>query len=72
MTIDLQSGTRPTGVDAAVDAARRVIDALVRSGDMTDADMAGITDRLHAVADDLESSAPPWTTAWSTCGAATA
>jgi hypothetical protein len=59
MTIDLQSGTRPTGVDAAVDAARRVIDALVRSGDMTDADMSGIADRLNAVADDLEASSPP-------------
>lgn len=59
MTIELPSGTRPAGVDAAVEAARRVIDALVRSGDMTDADMASVTDRLNSVADDLEAAAPP-------------
>ncbi|NKZ02990.1 PaaI family thioesterase [Actinomadura latina] len=59
MTIDLHSETRPAGVDAAVEAARRVIDALVRSGEMTDADMSGIADRLNAVADDLEATAPP-------------
>ncbi|NED58092.1 PaaI family thioesterase, partial [Micromonospora aurantiaca] len=46
-------------MDAAVEAARRVIDALVRAGDMTDADMSDIADRLNAVADDLESSSPP-------------
>ncbi|CNE57298.1 uncharacterized protein%2C possibly involved in aromatic compounds catabolism [Mycobacterium tuberculosis] len=59
MTIDLHSAARPAGVDAAVDAARRVIDALVRAGDMTGTDMAAIADRLNAVADDLESSSPP-------------
>ncbi|WP_433227322.1 PaaI family thioesterase [Actinomadura formosensis] len=59
MTIDLQSDTRPTGVDAAAEAARRVIDALVRAGDMTDTDMSAIADRLNAVADDLEAAAPP-------------
>ncbi|TDC56273.1 PaaI family thioesterase, partial [Actinomadura sp. KC345] len=53
------SGTRPAGVDAASAAARRVIDALLRSGDMTDADMAAVADRLNAVADDLEVGAPP-------------
>ncbi|MEU8799326.1 PaaI family thioesterase [Spirillospora sp. NPDC048819] len=58
MTIDLHSETRPCGVDAASAAARRVIDALVGSGDMTDADMADIADRLNAVADDLEETAP--------------
>lgn len=59
METDLPSGTRPAGVDAAVAAARRVIDALVRAGDMTGTDMAAIADRLNAVADDLESSSPP-------------
>lgn len=59
MTIDLHAETRSTGVDAAVAAARRVIDALVRAGDISGADMADVADRLNAVADDLEDTAPP-------------
>ncbi|WP_369199668.1 PaaI family thioesterase [Streptomyces sp. PU-14G] len=59
--------TRPTqlvsephedGVDAAVAAARRVVDALLRAGDLTDADMAGVAKQLHAVADGLQDHAP--------------
>jgi acyl-coenzyme A thioesterase PaaI-like protein len=46
-------------VDGAAAAARRVIDALVRSGDLSGADMAGIADRLNGVADELEAQAPP-------------
>ncbi|MEU9317432.1 PaaI family thioesterase [Streptomyces sp. NPDC048295] len=41
------------GVDAAVDAARRVVTALLRAGDGTGADMNGIAARLDAVADGL-------------------
>ncbi|TDD91076.1 PaaI family thioesterase [Actinomadura darangshiensis] len=59
MTIDLQSGTRTGGVDAAAAAARRVLAGLVRAGDLSDADMSGIADRLNSVADDLEAAAPP-------------
>lgn len=59
MATDLRSQFQASAVDEAVDAARRVIDALVRAGDMTDADMSGIADRLNAVADDLEASSPP-------------
>ncbi|MFA1538449.1 PaaI family thioesterase [Actinomadura monticuli] len=59
MAIDLRSEFQAPAVDAAADAARRVIDALVRSGGMTDADMSAIADRLNAVADDLEAAAPP-------------
>lgn len=59
MTTDLRSGTRPTGVDAAAEAARRVIDALVRAGAMTDTDMPAIAGRPNAVADDLAAAAPP-------------
>ncbi|MFI0479121.1 PaaI family thioesterase [Actinomadura sp. 9N215] len=59
MTLDLHAEGRACGVDGAVAAARRVIDALVRSGDLSDADMSGIADRLNAVADDLEATAPP-------------
>ncbi|MFB4306589.1 PaaI family thioesterase [Actinomadura sp. GTD37] len=59
MSIDLSSEFQTPAVDEAADAARRVIDALVRSGGMTDADMSAIADRLNAVADDLEATAPP-------------
>lgn len=59
MTIDLQADGRATGVDAAAAAARRVVAGLVRAGDISGADMAGIADRLNAVADDLEATAPP-------------
>lgn len=47
-----------TSVDAAAAAARRVIAALVRAGDMSGVDMAEIAGRLNAVADDLDRSAP--------------
>ncbi|GAA2262546.1 PaaI family thioesterase [Actinomadura luteofluorescens] len=59
MTLDLQADHQATGVDAAAAAARRVVDALVRSGDLSGADMSGVADRLNAVADDLEAAAPP-------------
>ena len=59
MGIDLRSEFQAPAVDEAAGAARRVIDALVRSGGMTDADMSAIADRLNAVADDLEAAAPP-------------
>src|SRR5437868_2134648 len=58
MTIDLQAERRTHGVGAAAAAARRVIAALVRAGDVTDADMADVAGRLNAVADDLEATAP--------------
>lgn len=59
MTLDQHAEGRACGVDVAAAAARRVIDALVRAGDLSGADMAGIADRLNAVADDLEAAAPP-------------
>ncbi|MBE1530814.1 PaaI family thioesterase [Actinomadura algeriensis] len=59
MTIDLQASARHCGVDGASAAARRVIAALVRAGDISTADMTDIADRLNAVADDLEATAPP-------------
>lgn len=59
MTLDLHAEGRTCGVDAAAAAARRVIDALVRAGDISDADMSDIADRLNAVADDLEATSPP-------------
>ncbi|WLQ32562.1 PaaI family thioesterase [Streptomyces castrisilvae] len=46
------------GVDAAVAAARRVIDALLHTGDGTGADMEEIAGRLDAVADGLTEGAP--------------
>ncbi|MFJ8861442.1 PaaI family thioesterase [Streptomyces sp. NPDC102451] len=46
------------GVDAAVAAARRVMDALLRTGDGTGADMDAIAEELHAVADRLTEDAP--------------
>uniref|UniRef100_A0AAU3H7V6 Acyl-coenzyme A thioesterase THEM4 n=1 Tax=Streptomyces sp. NBC_01401 TaxID=2903854 RepID=A0AAU3H7V6_9ACTN len=47
------------GVDAAVAAARRVIEGLLRNGGGTAADMDAITARLDAVADVLDEHAPP-------------
>ncbi|WP_067461412.1 PaaI family thioesterase [Actinomadura macra] len=58
MTIDLHAERRTGGVDAAAAAARRVIAALVRAGDLSDTDMADIAGRLNAVADELEAAAP--------------
>ncbi|OEV04701.1 thioesterase [Streptomyces oceani] len=45
-------------MDGAAAAARRVISALLRTGDDTAADMAGMAKQLHAVADQLEEHAP--------------
>ncbi|MFB7189772.1 PaaI family thioesterase [Streptomyces sp. NPDC056230] len=46
------------GVDAAVAAARRVIDALLHVGDQTGADMTEVAAQLDAVADRLTDRAP--------------
>ncbi|MEU5837554.1 PaaI family thioesterase [Streptomyces diacarni] len=54
----LVSEPRDGGVDAAVAAARRVVDALLQAGEGTDADMTGVAKQLHAVADRLEDQAP--------------
>ncbi|MFI6517667.1 PaaI family thioesterase [Spirillospora sp. NPDC050679] len=58
MTIELSTAARETGVDAAAAAARRVIAGLLRAGDLSGADMSDITDRLNAVADELDAAAP--------------
>lgn len=42
------------GVDGAVRAARRVVAALLHAGGNSAAEMSDVTDRLNAVADDLE------------------
>lgn len=47
------------GVDAAVSAARRVIDALLHAGDSTAAEMQQVTEQLNEVAEYLESHVPP-------------
>jgi acyl-coenzyme A thioesterase PaaI-like protein len=47
-----------TGVDAAVTAARRVIDALILVGDHTAADLTRVAAQLNAVADQLEEHTP--------------
>ena len=49
---------RNEGVDAAVTAARRVINALLHAGDNTAAEMSEVAERLDAVADYLEGHAP--------------
>lgn len=46
------------GVDAAVAAARRVVESLLRAGDVSDTDMAEIAGRLHAVADEVDRDGP--------------
>jgi acyl-coenzyme A thioesterase PaaI-like protein len=46
------------GIDDAATAARRVIAGLLRAGDISGADLAGIAARLNAVADDLDRAAP--------------
>ena len=46
------------GVDAAVAAARRVVESLLRAGDISGTDMTGIAGRLHAVADEVDRDAP--------------
>lgn len=52
------SATRgDAAIDRATHAARRLIDALLRA-DRSDADLAGVAERLEAVVDDLEDRAP--------------
>ncbi|CAM5287950.1 Acyl-coenzyme A thioesterase THEM4 OS=Streptomyces gougerotii OX=53448 GN=GCM10010227_33300 PE=3 SV=1 [Streptomyces diastaticus subsp. diastaticus] len=49
---------RQDGVDAAVRAARRLVTALLRSGDGTGADMAAVAKEIDAVTDRLTENAP--------------
>ena len=49
---------RNAGVDAAVSAARRVIDALLHAGNNTAAEMSHVADHLNAVADYLDEHRP--------------
>lgn len=58
MAIALNATATGRGVDAAAAAARRVIAALVRAGDISGADMTAVADRLNAIADELEAAAP--------------
>ncbi|MER5633490.1 PaaI family thioesterase [Streptomyces nitrosporeus] len=54
----LVAEARKEGVDAAVAAARRLITALLRSGDGTGADLDAVASQLDAVADRLTAGAP--------------
>ncbi|WP_106399322.1 PaaI family thioesterase [Actinocorallia populi] len=58
MTMELSAPVRGTGVDAAAAAARRVIAGLMRAGDISGADMDAVTERLNAIADELDATAP--------------
>jgi len=49
---------RNKGVDAAVAAARRVIDTLLHAGDGSAAEMSRIAEQLNAIADDVAKHAP--------------
>lgn len=55
----LTATTSNEGVDAAVAAARRVIGALLHTGDGTAAEMTDVAAQLTAVAEHLERHAPP-------------
>lgn len=60
---DLTPAPRPAGIDEATRAARRVIAALLRSGDSAPGggqpvDLEQITARLDGIADDLDRAAP--------------
>ncbi|MER6987837.1 PaaI family thioesterase [Saccharopolyspora hirsuta] len=55
---DLTSAPREDGVDAAVAAARRVIESLLRAGGSSTAEMDRIADQLNSVADHLDEHAP--------------
>ncbi|GLW99188.1 PaaI family thioesterase [Microtetraspora sp. NBRC 16547] len=55
---ELTAKANNKGVDAAVAAARRVIASLLHAGDCSDAEMAGVAERLNAVADYLDEHAP--------------
>lgn len=59
MTTEPYADTRATSAEDAVAAARRVIAGLVRAGELGDADMASIADRLNDIADELDATAPP-------------
>lgn len=58
MTLELTAVPNNKGVDAAVAAARRVIETLLHAGDNSAAEMSEVADRLNAVADHLEDHAP--------------
>lgn len=58
MTLELTATPNNKGVDAAVAAARRVIETLLHAGDNSAAEMSEVADRLNAVADHLEDHAP--------------
>lgn len=58
MTIELTATPHNKGVDAAVAAARRVIETLLHAGDNSAAEMSEVADRLNAVADHLEEHVP--------------
>lgn len=49
---------RDAGLDSAVSAARRLVDALLRTGDHSTADMDAIAGQLNHLADDLDTHAP--------------
>jgi hypothetical protein len=57
-TSGLTATATNAGVDAAVAAARRVIEALLHAGDGSAAEMSEVADRLTAVAAHLEEHAP--------------
>lgn len=58
MTLELTAVPNNKGVDAAVAAARRVIETLLHAGDNSAAEMSDVADRLNAVADHLEDHVP--------------
>lgn len=58
MTLELTAVPNNKGVDAAVAAARRVIETLLHAGDNSAAEMSEVADRLNAVADHLEDHVP--------------
>jgi len=49
----------PDGLDATTAAVRRLMDSLVRHGETGALDLADLTARGHALADDLDADAPP-------------
>ncbi|WP_370591120.1 PaaI family thioesterase [Saccharopolyspora montiporae] len=57
--VDLIPALRDEGIDAAAAAARRVLAALLRSGDTGSGDLARVTEQLTDAAERLESEAPP-------------
>lgn len=56
--LELTATPNNEGVDAAVAAARRVIEALLHAGDNTAAEMTEVAERLNGVADYLDDHAP--------------